>query len=363
MNYAPLAAGPARAVAAALDGSAAGISAPTSGSTGAPRQVLISGDAMRAGAEATDRRLGGPGSWLLAMPTDRIAGAMVLARATLAGGHVQPLGPGSFTPELFARGVDDLVASDGGAPRRYVSLVPTQVGRLLDSPVGRDALAAFDAVLVGGAALQRDDVPPSVVTTYGMTETAGGCVYDGVPLDIARVALDEEGRVLLTGPMLADGYADGEGRPARNPEEWPTRDGETWLRTRDLGELTDGRLRVLGRADDVLISGGVNVHPLRVERALVALPQIDDAVVVGLPDVEWGERIAALVTLADGASAPALAELQEALAHSAAQGSGGLSRAELPRRILTVAHLPRLDSGKIDRQQARRLLQAPNGDA
>ncbi len=363
MNYAPLAAGPERAVAAALDGSAAGISAPTSGSTGLPRRVLVSGAAMRAAAEATDRRLGGPGSWLLAMPADRIAGAMVLARATLADAHVQPLGEGSFTPDLFARGVDALLAADGDAARRYVSLVPTQLGRLLDSSAGRDALDAFHAVLVGGAALQCEDVPRNVVTTYGMTETSGGCVYDGVPLDIAQVAVDDDGRVLLTGPMLADGYADDAGLPVRDPAEWPTREGATWLRTRDLGSIVDGRLRLLGRADDLIISGGVNVHPLHVERALLALPQVEDAVVVGIPDAEWGERVGALVTLSPGAIPPELTEWHAALTRDRRGGGDGLKRAELPRRILTVATLPRLDSGKIDRTQARRLLQSPNGDA
>ncbi|WP_200809756.1 AMP-binding protein [Demequina sp. NBRC 110054] len=367
MNYAPLSSGPADALAAALAGSVAGIAAPTSGSTGAPRQVLLSGAALRAGAEATDRRLGGPGDWLLAMPTTRIAGAMVLARATLSGSRVEALEPGPFTPERFARGVDALAAS-GGA-RRYVSLVPTQLGRLLDSPLGREALGAFDTILVGGAALHRDDAPGTVVRTYGMTETAGGCVYDGVPLDVARVAIDDEGRVLLTGPMLADGYADDAGLPVRDPDEWVAHEGETWLRTRDLGRIDRGVLTVLGRADDVIITGGVNVHPLRVERALLALPHVDDAVVAGVPDAEWGSRVGALVVLSPGAKTPSLVEFREALGRSRGDdptGTGARERleaAELPRQVLAVESLPRLDSGKIDRTQARRLLEASNGDA
>ncbi|WNM24184.1 AMP-binding protein [Demequina capsici] len=360
MNYAPLAPGPDRAVAAALSGAAAGIGAPTSGSTASPRQVLVSGAAMRAAAQATDRRLGGPGDWLLAMPADRIAGAMVLARALLSGSHVERMPQGSFSPERFARSVDALVSA-GGADgtalgRRYVSLVPTQLGRLLDSPVGRTALQAFDAVLIGGAALHRDDAPANIVTTYGMTETSGGCVYDGVPLDVARVAIDADGRVLLKGPMLADGYASASGQPERDPDDWPVIDGETWHRTRDLGVMDDGRLRLLGRADDVIISGGVNVHPLRVERALTAMPAIAEAVVVGVSDAEWGERVGAVVTVDPDATPPVLDDVRSAL-------TTVLTRAELPRQLLVVHALPRLDSGKIDRRQARRLLESPNGDA
>ncbi|WP_062200567.1 AMP-binding protein [Demequina salsinemoris] len=367
MNYAPLSSGPADALAAALSGAATGIAAPTSGSTGEPRQVLISGAALRAGAEATDRRLGGPGDWLLAMPTTRIAGAMVLARAALSGSRVVALDPGPFTAEGFARGVDALVASGGS--RRYVSLVPTQLGRLLDDPVGRAALDAFDAVLIGGAALHRDDAPGTIVRTYGMTETSGGCVYDGVPLDIARVAIDDEGHVLLAGPMLADGYADNAGLPVRDPADWVTREGETWLRTRDLGIVHDGVLAVLGRADDVIISGGVNVHPLRVERALLALPFVDDAVVAGVPDAEWGSRVGAVVVLSPGAKAPSLAEWRDALGRSRDDApvlhddGARLSAPELPRQVVAVESLPRLDSGKIDRMQARRLLESSNGDA
>ncbi len=360
MNYAPLSSGPDHAVGAALSGAARGIAAPTSGSTGEPRQVLISSDALRAGAESTDRRLGGPGNWLLAMPTTRIAGAMVLVRAALAGAHVEPPPEGPFTAESFARGVEALVAA-GGA-RRYVSLVPTQLGRLLDSATGRHALAAFDAVLVGGAALVRDDAPATIVRTYGMTETSGGCVYDGLPLDIARVAIDEEGRILLAGPMLADGYADGSGLPVRDPSQWVAREGEVWLRTSDLGSLEDGTLSVRGRADDVIITGGVNVHPLRVERALAARADVDDAVVVGVQDDEWGQRVAALVTVPPSAKAPSLLELRDSLARSEGDADP-LTPAELPRQVRAVASLPRLDSGKIDRTQARRLLESSNGDA
>ncbi len=140
-------------------------------------------------------------------------------------------------------------------------------------------------------------------------------------------------------------------------------DGDTWLRTRDLGTLDGGRLTVLGRADDVIITGGVNVHPLRVERALMAQPSIADAVVVGAHDGEWGERVAALVVVTPGAKPATLAELREALGRSRDDTIEPLTAPELPRQVLAVAALPRLDSGKIDRMQARRLLESSNGDA
>lgn len=300
----------------------------TSGSTGAPRDVLLPASAIRASAELTARRLGGEASWLLALPADRIGGAMVIARATLAGTALVELPAGPFTARAFAAAAATLPEG-----RRHVSLVPTQLRRLLGEAEGRDALETFDAVLVGGAALPDADVPAAVVRTYGMSETSGGCVYAGDPLDGVGVRIGEDGRVRLSGPTLAAGYADGD------DSAFETIDGERWFVTSDVGELRDGRLAVLGRADHVINTGGAKVHPQRIELALEGAGAAAVAV-VGVPDAEWGERVVAVVEgEVDDAS------LEAALAH--------LSRYERPRRIVRVARVPRTPGGKMDRSAAR----------
>lgn len=344
MKHMRLSEGPEAAIAAALGGDAPGIAVPTSGSTGTPRLVMLRGEAIRASAVATRERLGGSAAWLLAVPANRIAGAMVIARAAIDDAPLARIPEGPFTPERFS----DAVATMPAGPRR-VSLVPTQLSRLLNHPEGAEALATFDAVLVGGAALRRHDVPANVVTTYGMTETSGGCVYDGTPLTGVEVDVDGDGRVLLAGPMLADGYASPTGEPMPDAEAWLWRDGRRWHRTGDLGVWEDGRLTVLGRADDVINSGGVKVHPDGVERALLTLPEVAACVVVGIPDAEWGEAVGALIEPRPGSEAPSSSEVRTALREH-------LPREALPRIVLAVDSVPRLPSEKIDRMTARRLL-------
>lgn len=337
----------------------------TSGSTGTPRDVLLPAGALRASGEATAARLGGHGRWLLALPPVHVAGVQVLVRSLLAGTAPVLLAPGPFRAEAFARAVGELDVP--GAPvRRYTSLVPTQLHRLIGSPGALDALRTFDAVLVGGAATAVGLLADAraagvrVVTTYGMSETCGGCVYDGVPLDGVDVDLDATGRVLLAGPVLAAGYRD---RPDLDAEAFVVRDGRRWLRTGDLGELvpgpagrSDGRdaragarvLRVLGRADDVLVTGGAKVAPAAVERVLGALDGVADVCVVGLPDAEWGQSVTAVLVLHDGARAPATEDLRTAVARS-------LGHAAAPRAVVVVDSLPLRGPGKPDRAAVARL--------
>ncbi len=256
----------------------------TSGSTGRPKAVELSRRALRASAHATHDRLGGPGQWVLNLPPTYVAGLQVLFRSVVAGTE----------PVLQTGSLADTVAAMTG-PRRYVSLVPTQLRRLLEDSRELAALARFDAVLVGGgplwpevrAAAEASGV--RVVQTYGMAETCGGCVYDGRPLAGVEVRIDHDGQVLLRGPVLFDGYADD---PARTAEVL----GDGWLRTQDLGRLDDdGRLWVLGRVDSVIISGGVNVPAEAVEAMIARHPDVVSTVVVGVPDPEWGERVTAVV--------------------------------------------------------------------
>ena len=301
----------------------------TSGSTGEPKQVLLGAAAVRASATAGLARLGGPGQWLLALPVRRVAGLQILVRSILAG-----------TDPVLLKDHADLPAAAQAmhADRRYAALVPTQLRRLLDSGEA-DALRGFDAVLVGGAAagkglLQRAraaGVP--VVTTYGMTETCGGCVYEGVPLDGVGLAVGDDGRIKITGPVLFSGYL---GRPDLTARV--LRDG--WLTTNDIGQIDDdGRLQVLGRADDVVVSGGVNVGTGAVRDRLLEHPAIRDAAVVGVPDPHWGAAVVAFVV--GDQLVPSSAELRDFL-------SERLPRTWAPQQVIPTDELPLLASGKVD---------------
>ena len=216
----PLAVGARPGVMRAPAGTAVVIA--TSGSTGEPKLVALSGAALRASARATEARLGGPGRWLLALPAEHVAGIQVIVRALLAGAPpvVMDLRTG-FRPDAFAAATAAL-----GPGRRYTSLVPTQLRRILDAEGAVAALRSYAAVLVGGAALDpatRERALAAgvrVVTTYGMSETAGGCVYDGVPLDGVTVELDEDGRILLGGPTLASGYLRRRWRRRQGTRRW-----------------------------------------------------------------------------------------------------------------------------------------------
>ncbi|MFI7678645.1 o-succinylbenzoate--CoA ligase [Actinophytocola sp. NPDC049390] len=309
----------------------------TSGSTGAAKGVELSAAALTASATATHARLGGPGQWLLTLPAHHIAGVQVVVRSLLAG--LPPVIRGTQT---FA----EAVASMTG-PRRYTSLVPTQLLRLLDDPEGLDALRSFDAVLLGGAATpgplltRARAAGVTVSTTYGMSETAGGCVYDGRPLDGVRVRVS--GTVHLAGPVLASGYRLD---PAATAEAF----ADGWFRTTDLGELRpDGTLHVLGRADFMINTGGVKVAPAAVEDVLTAQPGVAEACVVDLPSEEWGQLVAAAVVPTDPANPPEVSTLRAAVRER-------LGGPAVPKIVRFSDHLPSRGPGKVDRNGVRDLL-------
>lgn len=305
----------------------------TSGSTdGRGHVVGLSLEALVASATATLERIGGPGQWVTSLPIHGVAGLQVVTRSVLAGMRPVVYAPRrGFDPALFA----DAVANLQPGVRRYLSLVPTQLHRAVE--VAPDELAAFDAILVGGAALppglalRAADAGAKIITTYGSTETSGGCVYDGIPLAGVEVRL-VDGLVQVAGPHLATRYLDTDRQP------FTTDAGRRWLTTHDLGRLVDGRLAIRGRADDVIISGGVNVNPLDVEDALAALP--GEWVVVGVPDPAWGQRLVAVTTGHAG-----LTRVKEATAH--------LPPAGRPKQVLHRDSLPLRPSGKVDRRAVR----------
>lgn len=304
----------------------------TSGSTGEPKDVVLSHAAMLASAQASLERLGGPGGWLQAMPVTGVGGLQVLVRSALAGLEPVYAADHASLPEA-------ILAIPGD--RRYASLVPTQVHRLLESG-SADLFRSLDALLIGGAAVPQDMLDAladvTVVRTYGMSETCGGCVYDGVPLDGVELRIDDDGQVLISGPVLFDGYADAAATTAA------LQDG--WFATSDLGEIVDGRLRVTGRSDDVVISGGVNVPLPAVTQALRGLAGVRDAVALGAKDEEWGARVVAYVVPADAVCLDGLRldELRDAVEEV------GLPRSWAPREVVLLDDLPLLPGGKIDRR-------------
>jgi O-succinylbenzoic acid--CoA ligase len=311
----------------------------TSGSTGTGKRVALSSEALLAGAAAADAALGGPGGWVLALPTHYIAGLNVLTRSIAAGTTPVVVAPGHFDAAAFADAADQLVTGPA-SPRRYTSLVPVQLARVLDDDRATAVLAGFDAVLVGGqatpAALRDRAVAAGVriVTTYGASETSGGCVYDGVPFGTVRTAVVDD-ELQLSGPMLAEGYLGDDDRTAAT---FVDRDGLRWYRTGDAATVSDEVVRVLGRLDDVVISGGEKVRLGAVERLVRDLPDQHGAVVTRRASGEWGE-VPVVVT-----EQPL--DLDTVRSHV----GDALGRAARPAAVVVVDRLPMLASGKPDRR-------------
>lgn len=309
-----------------FDGAAAIVA--TSGSTGTPKGVVLSRDALVAAAESSQQLLG-PMSWTCVLPTGYVAGLMVLVRAHVAGRGVR----------FASSDLSDLSPAPGP---NAISIVPTQLFRAMERPDVLASLARYDAILLGGAAVDPSLLADArarglnLVTTYGMSETCGGCVWDGAPLPGVDVALGEGDRIHLSGPMAFSGYR------LRPDLTAGVLSGHT-VRTNDRGVWTGGHLSVLGRMDDVVISGGVNVDLAEVQRAVEAV-QPGVAVVVALPDAEWGQQVTLATTD------------EHDLAWWRSQLGASLGRAALPRALTRLDALPRTSSGKIDRQSLVRAL-------
>lgn len=398
----------------------------TSGSTtGTGKLVGVSMDALVASARATHKRLGGPGIWVLALPAYHAAGVQVLVRAAVAGTHVfNAYKEGGFDPQHLAQVIDAacvaaadcgagssfdddavsscaggvggeaegaLAADDSGrACPVYTSLVPTQLRRALDDEQLRGALARLDAVLIGGAAADAQLLEQAkaagirVVTTYGMSETCGGCVYDGQPLPGVSMDVDQAtGAIWLSGPMLATGYLGDEertrrcfvsrpqagvgasgvggtasaaesaeagvGGPGAGSDAGAGEPARRWFITSDRGQIVDGRLQVLGRLDDVIISGGIKVEPGPIEALLALNPLVSECAVVGLPDLQWGQVVTAVVV---PASMPGLGRVDEGaiLAQIRVYLEQKLSGAQCPKQVLLADALPYKGIGKVDRR-------------
>jgi O-succinylbenzoic acid--CoA ligase len=330
---------------------------PTSGSTGEPRAVVLTHDALTASTAASVSALGCTTGerWALALPLRHVAGLQVLARAR-------------------ALGTDPYVVTDSGDPHaiaaaadhaEHIALVPTQLIRCLDAgPEVVASLARFRSVLVGGGPLaperaaQARDAGVALTLTYGMTETCGGCVYDGRPLEGVTIDIEQHtpaaavapGRIRVRGPMLAAGYLDA------SPGDVARFTADGWFVTDDLGRVTaDRTLEVIGRVDAVINTGGVKVAPVAVETLVRADASVVDAVVLGVPDAEWGERVVAIVVPADPAAPPTLERLRTVV-------GAALPTSHAPREVRIVDRIARDAMGKVSAAERARLSAGPGAD-
>ena len=382
----------------------------TSGSTGAPKQTALSMRALRASARATERFFADypsvgsakpqraasevPAQWLLALPAHYVAGAQVLARSVLAG--TTPVVAASitdgvsFTPGVFLNAAERLSCA-----RRFVSLVPTQVHKLLEAAEANpalgseiyDALGQFTGILLGGAPASASllaaarELGLNVVTTYGSAETAGGCVYSGTALPGVRLRVIPEdaglldssvagdasaggtpniGRVWLGGEHLASGYMGDSARTASH--FFVDADGYRWYRTDDYGSLTPSTpnapedegapmLNIVGRSDDVIITGGVKVSARAVAAVLESHPAVREAAVMGIPDARWGSAVAAAITLRGASGAQSAPDTSEATCDMLREFcTDKLGAAGAPKFLRIFADFPTASTGKPDRR-------------
>lgn len=308
----------------------------TSGTTADPRRVVLTRQAMESSARAVSASLGivpGKDRWLACLPLHHVAGLAIVARSHFCG-----------TPMTVHESFDEIAVGASVDRCTVVSVVPTMLRRLLHVGV---PIERFRHILVGGAPLpshlmQRAvDSGANVTTTYGLSETCGGCVHDGKSLPSVDISISPREEILVKGPVVMRGYHRDQGATRK------AFTAEGWLRTGDLGRIgPDGVLEVVDRIKDVIVTGGVNVSPTAVERVLVEHAAVSEACVVGVADDEWGERVVAFVVRREDLKPPTLDELRSFAA-------GRLSKPELPREVHFVRRLPYSPSGKVLRQQLR----------
>lgn len=340
----------------------------TSGSsTGTPHLVGISTQALLASASATHAALDGPGTWILALPTHHIAGAQVLLRSTAHDFPPRIVDTSAgFSPAALLPAIRGATAHEG-VPA-YLSLVPAQLRACLADAEVSSALATLSAVLVGGQGVSPALLDEArergirVHTTYGMTETSGGCVYDGVPLEGVEVRLVTDSgvpRLAIRGPMLMTRYLDGD-------SPFIDIDGQRWLLTGDTGWIDeDGRVHITGRVDDVILSGGLSISPREVEDALTHLPGIQEAWVGAVTDDQWGQVVAALlvphpdedIDINEGTPRAVSDPLASWCSTVRAACATRIDPKHTPRIIAVTDALPLAGSGKVDRREAARMLE------
>lgn len=303
----------------------------TSGSSGEPKGVELTHDALAASGRAVNAALG-DGRWLMCLPLTHIAGISILVRSRLSGTE----------PVIHDRFDLNAVATEHRAG--LISLVPTALRRLLDAGAN---LARYRAVLVGGGPAAADLLDRAralgvqILQTYGLTETCGGCVIEGYPLEGVKLAVEEpDGQILVKGPVLMSKYR-------LKPELTSAVVKDGWLSTADLGALDQGKLTVFGRRDDMIITGGEKVAPAEVETLIQSHPMVADAAIAGISDHRWGEVVTALVV--PRGDCPTVDDLKEFL-------STRLPAYKIPKQVVCAENIPRNAFGKIQRRELLSML-------
>lgn len=332
----------------------------TSGSMGQPRGVLLTADNLTSAAKATVQRLGGPSRWVLALPCHHVGGMQVLIRSHLSGIPVVPLdsvgGAGKWTPHEFVHATRNARAmADADGTTLSTALVPTQLSRILSlGDAIADTLAAYDNILIGGAAVskalldQATRLGGKLTATYGMTETSGGIIYNGEALpgctaEVGELNENEVGQITLTGPTIALGYR-------LDPELTEKHFQYGRFLASDLGYFDEGnKLHVVGRSDDLVQIGGLGVSVTAVELTAEEHPDVANVAAVATPDEEWGSTITLFVVPRIGYQLPK-GQLAGALIKHIKENLGTNSR---PRRVVQLDSLPTLPVGKVDRAQLK----------
>jgi len=327
----------------ALESDGAAVVLTTSGSTGSPRGVLLSAASLRASAQGAAELLGikmAQSAWLVAIPVTSAGGFAVVVRSWLAGFAPETLpsvgGAVPFRTEHFVASTRQLAQRANGRAL-LTSLVPTQLARILDDAKGRSALGEYSAILVGGARFdsaireRAQAAGVTVLSTYGLTETCGGCVYDGKVFPGVDVRIAPDGEVLVRGDVLALGYRLDVALTAQ-------RFIDGWLHTGDIGSMDEGTLRIVGRRDDIVTVKGVNVATSAVERVISAISGVEACAVIATPHTIDGHRLTAFIVARSDLESTIKATVSEQLGPVAA-----------PSTISAITSLPVLPNGKTDR--------------
>jgi O-succinylbenzoic acid--CoA ligase len=291
----------------------------SSGSTGSPKGIIHTHSSLLASAQSSASRLQltKGDHWLVCIPVSHVGGFSVISRALHTGAALtlHPVFDAAMVQESIASGVS------------HTSLVATALSRI-DSSL-------FRAILLGGSSAPAN-LPSNIITTYGMTETGGGVVYNGKPLDNVEVKI-VDGEILLRCPMLMRAYRDNQTDTLE----------DDWFSTGDMGEINaDGKLSVHGRRTDMIITGGENVWPSIVEQSLELHPSVHQVIVRGTPDATWGQRVVAYIVPRDSinsSEATLLADLREHVKQT-------LPAFCAPQLIILLKEIPRTSLGKVDVQ-------------
>jgi O-succinylbenzoic acid--CoA ligase len=314
----------------------------TSGTTGNPKAVEISSEALINAATKTNEKFNEPADWILAINPAFIGGLMVLARAIISNQNwIYGLDESDkFNPDLFVAKALEVISKNR---KVRTSLVNAQLSTLV-SQGHLDTLRKFDALLIGGGQISKSlyeelkNEGVNLIRTYGMTETCGGVVWDGFALNNVLIRIDHPsndgvGQIAIKSDSNATCY---HGNSLEINKLNDSTFNEGWVFTKDLGIVKNGELKVIGRNDDIVVSGGNNISLHAIENVIKDQIGIEDAVVFSIPDEKWGVVVAAVIV-----GTCDISVIQNSIEHE-------LGKAAVPRIIKNSQEIPLLPNGKVD---------------